>query len=102
MLSAALPTTTVISIRRKYQVTDGHDLRTLLDTIIIRDSHHDRTDSTDPRDVVYALLGIAIDDAAEDIVADYTLTCEQAYVMTAKALLRHGHDDILSCCRLRV
>jgi hypothetical protein len=100
ILSAALPTT-VISIRRKYLMTGGHDLRTLLDAIIIRDSYHDRIDSTDPRDRVYALLGIANDQAAKEIVADYTLSCEQAYIMTARALLRHGHDDILSCCRVR-
>jgi hypothetical protein len=45
-------------------VTSGHDLRTLLDTIIIRDSQHDRIDATDARDRVYALLGIANDEAA--------------------------------------
>ena len=82
-------------------MTGGHDLRTLLDTIIIRDSHHDRIDATDPRDRVYALLGIANDQAAKEIVADYTLSCEQAYIMTARALLKHGYDDILSCCRIR-
>jgi hypothetical protein len=100
MLSDALPTT-VIGIRRKYLVSGGHDLRTLLDRVIVKDASSIRIDATDPRDRVWALLGISNDDAAKDIIADYTLSCEQAYIMTARALLRHGHDDILSLCRQR-
>jgi hypothetical protein len=100
ILSTAVPTT-VIGIRRKHLVTGGLSLRMLLDRVIVKDSNSDRIDSTDPRDRVYALLGIANDDAAKDIVADYTLPCEHAYIMTARALLRHGHDDILSLCRIR-
>lgn len=100
LLSEALPTT-LVGIRRKYLVSGGHSLRTLLDRVIVKDSNSCRIGATDPRDRVYALLGIANDDAAKDIVADYTLSCEQAYVNTARALLRHGHDDILSLCRIR-
>lgn len=100
LLSDALPTT-LIGIRRKYLISGGHSLRTLLDRVIVKDSNSRRIGATDPRDRVYALLGIAIDDAAKDIVADYTLSCEQAYISTARALLRHGHDDILSLCRIR-
>lgn len=100
MLSDALPTT-LIGIRRKYLVSGGHDLRTLLDRVIVKDSSSNSVGATDPRDRVYALLGIANDDAAKDIVADYTLSCEQAFIMTARVLLRHGHDDILSLCRQR-
>ncbi|KAH3965816.1 hypothetical protein HBH51_147750 [Parastagonospora nodorum] len=100
MLSDALPTT-LIGIRRKYLVSGGHDLRTLLDRVIVKDSKSQRIDATDPRDRVFVLLGIANDEAAKEIVADYTLSCEQAYIMTATALLRHGHDDVLSLCRQR-
>jgi hypothetical protein len=82
-------------------VSGGHDLRTLLDRVIVKDSKSQRIDATDPRDRVFALLGIANDEAAKEIVADYTLSCEHAYIMTATALLRHGHDDVLSLCRQR-
>jgi hypothetical protein len=100
MLSDALPTT-LIGIRRKYLVSGGHDLRTMLDRVVVKDSSSDRIGATDPRDRVYALLGISNDDAAKEIIADYTLSCDRAYVMTARALLRYGHDDILSLCRQR-
>ncbi|EAT81460.1 hypothetical protein SNOG_10961 [Parastagonospora nodorum SN15] len=73
MLSDALPTT-LIGIRRKYLVSGGHDLRTLLDRVIVKDSKSQRIDATDPRDRVFALLGIANDEAAKEIVADYTLS----------------------------
>lgn len=84
----AIPTT-VIGIRNKSRA-DGLNLRTLLDTVTITDFNDEPIDSTDPRDRVYGLLGIANDEAARDIIPDYTLSCEQAYIMTARALLRHG------------
>ncbi|KAH7413818.1 heterokaryon incompatibility protein-domain-containing protein [Phaeosphaeria sp. MPI-PUGE-AT-0046c] len=100
LLSDALPTT-LIGIRRKYLVSGGHGLRTLLDRVIVKDSNSRCIGATDPRDRVYALLGIANDEVATHIVADYTLSCQKAYINTARALLRHGHDDILSLCRIR-
>lgn len=100
MLFEAIPTT-IIGIRRKYLVQGGHDLRTLLDRVIVKDSNTKLIDASDPRDRVFALLGIANDEAAKEIIADYTLTCEDAYIMTARALLKHGHDDVLSLCRIR-
>ena len=60
-----------------------------------------RLDATDPRDRVYALLGIATDEAAKDIVPDYTLSCEDTYIMTARALLNHGYENVFSLCRKR-
>jgi hypothetical protein len=100
ILSNALPSV-IIGLRRNHLVKGGHDLRTLLDRVIISDSSSWSIGATDPRDRIYALLGIANDEGAKAIVPDYTLSCEQAYIMTARALLRHGHDDILSLCRAR-
>ncbi|KAH7079453.1 heterokaryon incompatibility protein-domain-containing protein [Paraphoma chrysanthemicola] len=100
LLTKAIPTTT-IGIRRKYLVSGGHDLRSLLERVIVKDANSARIDATDPRDRVYALVGIANDAAAREIVADYTLSCEQAYIMTARTMLKYGHDDILSLCRIR-
>jgi hypothetical protein len=96
----ALPSVT-INLRRQHLLEGGHNLRRLLDTVVVCDLSPRTIGATDPRDCVYALLGIANDEAAKDIVADYTLSCEQAYIMTARALLRHGHDDTLSLCRKR-
>jgi hypothetical protein len=77
MLSEPLPTT-LFDIRRKYLVSGGHDLRTLLDRVIVKDSSSGRIGATDPRDRVYALLGISNHDAAKEIIADYTLSCGRA------------------------
>jgi hypothetical protein len=100
MLIAAIPPT-LIGIRWRYLVMGELDLRTLLVKTNVGPNPTKRIGATDPRDRVYALLGIANDAVAKDIVANYTLPCEQAYIMTARALLQHGHDDILSLCRTR-
>jgi hypothetical protein len=100
MLIAAIAPT-LIGIRWRYLVMGELDLRTLLVKTNVGYNPTKRIGATDPRDRVYALLGIANDAAAKDIVADYTLPCEQAYIMTARVLLQHGHDDILSLCRTR-
>ncbi|KAF2677652.1 HET-domain-containing protein [Lentithecium fluviatile CBS 122367] len=100
LLAEAFPVS-FLGIRRKTLLERGHNLRTLLHTSSTHDSDTARFGATDPRDRVYALLGIANDDAAKGIVADYTLPCEDAYIVAARALLKHGHDDILSLCRKR-
>lgn len=93
--------TELLGIRRKYLTASGHDLRTLLFMCHVLDGSAIRIQTTDERDRVYALLGIANDQAAKDIIADYTLSCEEAYTAAARVLLKHGHDDILSLCRMR-
>ncbi|KAF2269487.1 HET-domain-containing protein [Lojkania enalia] len=98
--TATFPTE-LIGIRRKTLVSGGHDLMTLLEKLNTHDSSTSKIGATEPRDRVYALLGIANDDAAEEIVADYTISCEETFINTARVLLNHGHDDILSLCRKR-
>ncbi|XPS80938.1 hypothetical protein M3J09_012882 [Ascochyta lentis] len=56
--------------------------------------------ATDDRDRVYALLGVATDEAPQHITPDYTLSCHDAYVITARVLLDHGHYDIFSLCQV--
>ncbi|KAF2731891.1 hypothetical protein EJ04DRAFT_497869 [Polyplosphaeria fusca] len=98
---AAFPTD-LISIRRQTLLSGTYNLRTLLHmTNVVESSTERRIEATDPRDRVYALLGIASDPAATDIIADYNVSCESVYITTAHALIRHGHDDILSLCRTR-
>jgi hypothetical protein len=76
-------------------------LHALLEICNLSEPEMERMGATDPRDRVFALLGIATDDAAKDIVPDYTLSCEDSYILAARALFKHGHDDILSLCRKR-
>jgi hypothetical protein len=97
ILSNALPSV-IINLRRNHLLKGEHDLRTLLDRVIVSDLSPNSIGATGPRDRIYALLGIANGDAAKAIVAYYTLSCEQVYIMTARALLRYGNDDVLSLC----
>ncbi|KAF2247117.1 HET-domain-containing protein [Trematosphaeria pertusa] len=58
--------------------------------------------STDPRDKVFALLGIASD--REELLSlglypDYTKSFKETYKITMVALLRQGHVSLLSMCQ---
>lgn len=52
--------------------------------------------TTDPRDKVFALLGISRDAEALGLRADYNQTCEQVYTNTARRLICAGYMDVLS------
>ncbi|CZR68730.1 uncharacterized protein PAC_18629 [Phialocephala subalpina] len=51
--------------------------------------------STDPRDKVFALLGISRDSEILGLRADYNKTCEQVYTDAARRLIHAGYMDIL-------
>ncbi|KAI3327944.1 HET-domain-containing protein [Xylariaceae sp. AK1471] len=60
---------------------------------------HSNLDSSDPRDKIFALLGLASD--REDlrkkgIYPDYKKSCYEVYTSTAFALLQQGHLSLLS------
>ncbi|KAI0803798.1 hypothetical protein GGR55DRAFT_699768 [Xylaria sp. FL0064] len=59
--------------------------------------HH--LDSSNPRDKIFALLGLASDrkDLAEKGVnPDYIKTCREVYTLTTAAMLQQGHISLLS------
>ncbi|KAJ8068274.1 hypothetical protein OCU04_003841 [Sclerotinia nivalis] len=47
--------------------------------------------STDPRDNIYVLLGLANDAEMLDIQVDYTITPQTCFIRTCKALIHQGH-----------
>ncbi len=56
--------------------------------------------ASDPRDYVFALLGMASDVDQLDIYADYSKPCAEIYTETAAAfIIRQGNLQILSRCR---
>jgi hypothetical protein len=56
--------------------------------------------ATDPRDHIYALLGMASDTEELSILADYTKPCADSYTVVAAALLQSQQKlQILSQCR---
>jgi hypothetical protein len=54
--------------------------------------------ATDPRDKVFALLGIAKDTEALGIHPDYRKSCQEVYSNLARTLIRNGHVELLSLC----
>ncbi|KAK0666645.1 heterokaryon incompatibility protein-domain-containing protein [Cercophora samala] len=57
--------------------------------------------SYDPRDKIYALLGIAADAGESGIYTDYNKTPDEAFEQAARFLVAQGHVDILKWCRSR-
>ncbi|KAF2161879.1 hypothetical protein M409DRAFT_58660 [Zasmidium cellare ATCC 36951] len=72
-----------------------HDGKSDLMLLLSRFTHFK---SSDPRDRIFALLGIAGDAGELGIVPDYTKTCAQVYTEAARALVEHGFFDIFSYC----
>lgn len=56
------------------------------------------SEASDPRDLVFAVLGIASDADTLDISVDYSMTKQELYLHVAVTLLSHGHLSILSSC----
>ncbi|KAH7370669.1 heterokaryon incompatibility protein-domain-containing protein [Rhexocercosporidium sp. MPI-PUGE-AT-0058] len=55
--------------------------------------------ATDPRDLVYALLGIATDAEELHIIPDYTKTCQMVYTDVALSYLTRGDLQLLGACQ---
>ncbi|KAI8951141.1 HET-domain-containing protein [Xylaria longipes] len=59
--------------------------------------HH--LDSSDPRDKIFALLGLASDRrdlSTRGVNPDYTKSCQEVYTFTTSVLLQQGHLSLLS------
>jgi len=54
--------------------------------------------ATDPRDKVFALLGIAADTKALGLHPDYRKSCEEVYTDLARTLIQNGYIELLSLC----
>lgn len=57
-----------------------------------------RFQATDPRDKVFALLGIAGDTEALGLRPDYRKSCEEVYSDLARTLIQNGFIELLSLC----
>ncbi|KAG4432566.1 hypothetical protein IFR05_011954 [Cadophora sp. M221] len=78
---AALPKT-LIALRRQ---TRENTAASLLSTLRNAWYHG----ATDPRDKVYALLGLVSEDERSRYQVDYSISTEQAYAITTKTMLQH-------------
>jgi Heterokaryon incompatibility protein (HET) len=55
--------------------------------------------ASDPRDLVFALLGLADDAADLNIQPDYSKSCQAVFTEVARAFLTQGRLEILSLCQ---
>lgn len=61
-------------------------------------SDYNHPECSDPRDRVFAVLGLADDASSFDSFPDYSSTCEDVYTKATKQLLNQGHISIFSYC----
>ncbi|KIN02564.1 hypothetical protein OIDMADRAFT_160053 [Oidiodendron maius Zn] len=54
--------------------------------------------ASDPRDKIFALLGIAGDAEVQGIFPDYRKACEDVYTDLARTLIQNGFIELLSLC----
>ncbi|KAK3392502.1 heterokaryon incompatibility protein-domain-containing protein [Sordaria brevicollis] len=73
--------------KRKYRLP-GHLVKLVMDSW--------SSQASDPRDKIFALLGVITGAAVDGLIADYSLSVEQVYTgLAAFALTRHGEVNIL-------
>ncbi|KAI0182219.1 heterokaryon incompatibility protein-domain-containing protein, partial [Xylaria flabelliformis] len=81
--------TSILKMKEAELYTTPHRLIDLLD--ISR-----RCKARDPRDKVYALLGLIVDHRSLGLVADYNITVKELYIQVALVVaLRHGWANLL-------
>jgi hypothetical protein len=76
---------------------------TCVGSINLRNHGPHHLESTDPRDKIYALLGLAKDRADLErfgLSPDYTKSCKELYTTTMAVLLEQGHISLLSHCQM--
>jgi hypothetical protein len=85
------PGTDLFIMKANYQA--NNDIYSLWDLLL--QTKAVEIQSTDPRDVVFALLGLANDLCTLNLVPDYAKPTQECYTETTKALLHQGHTRAL-------
>jgi len=91
----------VVTRRHRYQSSHPGEnpLFYVLISSLVLECDYNHPECSDPRDRIFAMLGLA-DDALEfDEFPDYTMSCKDIYTKATKKFLDQGHIDILSYCR---
>lgn len=90
----------IITRRHTYQnaVPSKNSLFHIVTSSLVLESDLNHPECTDPRDRIFAVLGLADDAFKYDKFPDYTKNCEWVYTEAAKKMLGQGHIDILANC----
>jgi hypothetical protein len=84
---------------RTYQRDDGLVILSIMLGTTCNASRWGFLDASDPRDKVFALLGIADDAVEPGLHPDYSKSCETVFTEATEALLREQGPNILSFCQ---
>lgn len=93
------PITHMLSARKKYQAHaagKGDSLYNLLLRNYVGTTNAARLVATDPRDMIFGLLGLANDVEQLGIATDYNKTCVEVYTDVARRLIENGNVDVLA------
>jgi hypothetical protein len=89
----------ILSSRRSYKQEGNRPQQSLFQLLIqnhVISADSETIGATDPRDRVYAILGLAKDGQFLNIKVDYQKPCAEVYTDAAAAMLKAGHFDILA------
>lgn len=86
------------NFRRKQEMGHATLADLLLQACTISTVSGQQLKSTDPRDMVFAFLGLSKDSKQLDIFPNYRMSCGAIFTEVTGALLEAGHLPILSLC----
>lgn len=91
----------IITQRERYQgAKDGKmGLFYVLVSSLVLECDHNHPECTDPRDRIFAVLGLAGDVSSYPNFPDYSSSCEEVYTESTKRILDQGFVDIISYCQ---
>jgi len=88
----------IITRPHRYQNSslNENSLFHVLISSLVLESDYNHPECSDPRDRIFAVLGLADDAIVFDNFPDYRNSCEYVYTEAVKRLLNQGHIDIFS------
>jgi hypothetical protein len=91
----------LVTRRHRYQTSqdDENTLFRVLISSLVLEIDYNHPECSDPRDRIFAVLGLAHDAAAFDSFPNYTISCDHVYTEATKIFLDQGHIDIFSYCQ---
>ncbi|KZL73626.1 heterokaryon incompatibility protein [Colletotrichum tofieldiae] len=98
-VSPAYPATQALGDVESVMTKDSESLFAVLITTLVLEIDYNHTQSTDPRDRIFAVMHFADDVHEFEGLPDYSLGCEQVYQNVARRILMQGNIDLLSYCQ---
>jgi len=91
----------ILMRRHRYQFVHAgeNSLYEVLISSLALESDYNHIECSDPRDRIFAVLGLAHDGTEFDAFPDYTMSYEDVYTKATRKFLNQGRIDILSYCQ---